>query len=81
MSAADPKPARRVDCEFTARQFAEFGSRLELTAGSCALVFGALGAEPVSGILGAAVAVGDGIKFAAGGYIDLTYAECPHVGV
>jgi hypothetical protein len=74
-NGAVASPQKKVDCNSTARQFAEFGNRLELTAGASALVFGALGAEPVAAILGAGAAAGDGIKFVAGGYIYLSEGD------
>jgi len=66
---------KKVDCNSTARKFSEIGNRLALGAGGSALVFGALGAEPVAAILGGAALAGDGISFVAGGYVYLTEGD------
>lgn len=66
---------KKVDCNSGARQLVKFANNVALGAGGSALVFGALGAEPVAAGLAGAAGFADGVSLIAGGYIYLTEGD------
>lgn len=66
---------KKVDCSSGARQLVNFANDVALGAGGSALVFGALGMEPVAAALTGGAGVADGLSFIAGGYVYLTEGD------
>jgi hypothetical protein len=65
--------ANKVNCYSGARQIVGLTARFSQATGGAALAFGALGAEPVAGVLGGASLVSDAVNALAGAYI--AYSE------